>query len=246
MIVVPNGVDVTGPESRSTVGRRRMITVARAAFQKNPGLWLEVADLAGGAGVDADFVILSRVRSRGDGDAASRHPGPAPGPTDQALARDAHSRHSVPPSRPEGTAGSVGLPVAAATFQAGDAQSAFEALTVTKQNYEQVAERARALVKPITRGVQHGRDSAPLPRRAGTRHRLRTALGAVTASVSIISTRSWSVRARRGVDGSRRVPLPSVPLVLDTIGIYPDSEARDRPGQPARGGRHDDVAADDA
>jgi hypothetical protein len=44
---------------------------------------------------------------------------------------------------------SLPLPVAVATFQAGDAQSALKALTATVQSYEQVAERARALVDRV-------------------------------------------------------------------------------------------------
>ena len=147
--LVPNGVDATGPrrqEYRRTPSR--VVTVARAAFQKNPGLWLEVADLAGGTGIDADFVWFGpeseavatetlRAGTRGRANACY------PGPTDQALAEMLAADIPFRPADREAQgivpieAASVGLlvvcaeridrrlplPVAAETFQAGDPQS---------------------------------------------------------------------------------------------------------------------------
>jgi glycosyltransferase involved in cell wall biosynthesis len=175
VIVVPNGVDTTGPRKHEySRTPSRVVTVARVALQKNPTLWLEVADLAADAGIGADFVwfgpeseaaVTVTLRAGTEGRANAHYPGPTDQAVSEMLAADIlfHPADREAQSVVLVEAASVGLPVvcaehidralplpvAAATFQAGDPRSALEALTATVQSYEQVAERARALVDPV-------------------------------------------------------------------------------------------------
>lgn len=172
LVVIPNGID-TSREPKHAYAERpsRVVTIARVAAQKNPRMWLEVADMVKGAGLEMIWFgppsdpKSTRMLESGAKAAGARYAGP----TDRAVDEMGDADILFHPADREAQsivlleAASMGLPivcadsvddgmpipVAASTFAVGDANSAFQALQRVATSYTAAATRAEALAMTV-------------------------------------------------------------------------------------------------
>ena len=175
IIVVPNGIDTMSvPKSGYARNPTRVLTVARVAAQKNPQLWLDVASHFDTADAKLQFEWFGPESERSATETLelganllvnAEFMGPVERAADEMTAADLlfHPADREAQSIVLIEAASVGLPIVCAhhidqqmpfplasdTFEAGNPQSAIDALERVVSRYPEATERARSMVELV-------------------------------------------------------------------------------------------------